>query len=631
MSDVASFIVKLIDKVTKPAKTMVGALKGVDKALKNLQHTSEFEGLDSFTDKLIDIGKKGVLVAGVLGVTVAGAITKSIGAMAVFLERARLGFKFLTGNAFDAGDAMGRAAKLATSLGLDFEFVTKNMMKMRAAQFSIGESEELIKMSSDLRAIGGDAQTVESTLRAITQIKGKGKLQAEELVQQLAESGVATTLVYKQLAMQLGKTEDEVRKLISAGKISADVGIKAIKGAIMEKVGEKELGTVGRAFAQNTAAGAIERLKGAPGLLFVRVAKQVGPAMDVVRSAIDQIRMQLTALDTSKFAAFFTGVVNLLPQAITLMGRFGDGFAEGFSSILDGFSSINIAGESQKQLWFTLGKTMAQAFGLALRFVQMLTDAVVFLQSPLGQFLIGFAAPVLLFPKFINGLSAVVKIARVFGTVWSTIGLALPSLGPLLAGVVRVFTVAIPAIVGAIGLVPLAIIAAVALAGLAIFHWWDDIKAFFKPAIAWMEDIGGKLIDAMVRGIMGALDSVGDSIASVCETIIDAVTGGLKISSPSKVMQQLGQFTSEGFALGIEGKTSRIDQAARASVAPAPAVRDGFGSAVATSAARAGDVHVTIRQITVNGGSGRPKEIGDAIAEALRSKMHGAIEAPSGG
>src|SRR5688500_388776 len=84
---------------------------------------------------------------------------------------------------------------MAEHLGLNVEDTVGSFKKLLAAQFEVGRAKELIAMGSDLQGIGANAEEVKRALLAITQIKSKGRLQAEEMLQ-LQEAGISAELVY---------------------------------------------------------------------------------------------------------------------------------------------------------------------------------------------------------------------------------------------------------------------------------------------------------------------------------------------------------------------------------------------------------------------------------------------------
>ena len=98
--------------------------------------------------------------------------------------------------------------------------------------------------AADLAAImpGDKNQTLERVTMALAQIKGKGKLQGEELTGQLAEAGLNTTLVKQQIAKSLGIKVSEVDKRMGKGEISSEVAIPAIQRAILAQLGTSKAG-----------------------------------------------------------------------------------------------------------------------------------------------------------------------------------------------------------------------------------------------------------------------------------------------------------------------------------------------------------------------------------------------------
>ena len=98
--------------------------------------------------------------------------------------------------------------------------------------------------AADLAAImpGDKNQTLERVTTALAQIKGKGKLQGEELTQQLAEAGLNTTLVKQQLAKSMGISVADVDKRMGKGEISAGVALPAIQRAILAQLGTSKAG-----------------------------------------------------------------------------------------------------------------------------------------------------------------------------------------------------------------------------------------------------------------------------------------------------------------------------------------------------------------------------------------------------
>ena len=96
---------------------------------------------------------------------------------------------------------------------------------------------------------------------------------------------------------------------------------------------------------------------------------------------------------------------------------------------------------------------------------------------------------------------------------------------------------------------------------------------------------------AFARGLARSKSFVSAAAASVAQAAVDAVEDTLKINSPSKVFQDLGSSTMEGFAVGIQDSAHMAtDAAAAAMQGAADAAVDVVGGeiAVGTDAAFAG-------------------------------------------
>ncbi|KVC82455.1 hypothetical protein WI76_09055 [Burkholderia ubonensis] len=119
------------------------------------------------------------------------------------------------------------------------------------------------------------------------------------------------------------------------------------------------------------------------------------------------------------------------------------------------------------------------------------------------------------------------------------------------------------------------------LLGLIIRNW-DGIIAFLTEMVSRFTTIGGQIIDGLVAGFTGGMNTLKTALHDVGESAITWFKEKLGIHSPSRVFAELGGFMSEGAALGIEGEQRSV---ARAALGLATAAMTGFGSpALATAA-----------------------------------------------
>lgn len=81
---------------------------------------------------------------------------------------------------------------------------------------------------------------------------------------------------------------------------------------------------------------------------------------------------------------------------------------------------------------------------------------------------------------------------------------------------------------------------------------------------AKMIELGKDLIRGMINGVKSMAGGLVDAAKGVVTGAVDSVKGFLGISSPSKLFKQLGIWTMEGLALGINEGGSRVQHAADA-------------------------------------------------------------------
>ncbi len=197
---------------------------------------------------------------------------------AAFAEQSRLALTLLTGSAGTAAKQFDLVRYEAQELGLDVEDTVHGFQKLLAAQFSIGKAKELLRMSSDLQAIGASAEQTKRAIIAISQIKNTGYLQGDEL-NQLREAGVSTELVYEALGKRLGKTTKELIAMQEKRQLAAEPVIESILEAVRKKTGVEKAGDAGKKFAESTLIGMMAALKARGQNFFIDVGDAILPGV----------------------------------------------------------------------------------------------------------------------------------------------------------------------------------------------------------------------------------------------------------------------------------------------------------------------------------------------------------------
>lgn len=107
-----------------------------------------------------------------------------------------------------------------------------------------------------------------------------------------------------------------------------------------------------------------------------------------------------------------------------------------------------------------------------------------------------------------------------------------------------------------------------------IGSWPGKIQSFFADAGSWLISAGQQIVQGLINGIGSMIGSAVAKAKELAGAVKNAVTGFLGIHSPSRVMNELGQYTGQGFADGLESQKEKITNVA-ADIAKS--VKDQFG------------------------------------------------------
>jgi tape measure domain-containing protein len=508
MANAATFSVQLKDLISGPARAAAGAIASIRKQFqasnqipgmkvgrgkggrfekvteagrfhKMFENMKGGDKFDEMAGKVSKVGLWAGTAAAGLAMAKAAAVglavvdfTKSVVDMAAFSETSKLAFMSLV----HSEEPYNRAIKLAEDYGLGLQDTAMNMQKLLAAQFKVGEAEELIKLTTDLRAIGSSAMQAESAIRAITQIKAKGKLQSEELVGQLAEAGVATTLVFKELSRLTGKSEEDVRGMLKKGAIGAELGIQAIKGAIMAKTNVSAAGEAGKGFADATLGGMLARLSAAPERMFKKIADSVDFILPRVKAVVKSIEVAIASITPGGgMTTFLDNMLHLLEMAVPMAIELGRGFTTGFAAISDAMG-VNMPIEELRERFYNFGQSMATVVKWGVYFAKMFIWVVEAVTTKSGMAVLAF----------VTIGSAVIKLATALGTLGTVFG---ATAGAGVLGKMGMFGTGLSMLANPFGLVIAGAIAAAAI----IWWFWDDIKEVFENiqiALGWKNNTG---------------------------------------------------------------------------------------------------------------------------------------------
>ena len=187
-----------------------------------------------------------------------------------FKENTLIAFQTLLGSREEAERMMREAVRFAAATPFETRDVVDAYQRLLTAGFKPVEIPVVLRGVGDLAAMKGfSKEIIDRVLLAFQQIRSKGRLQGEELLQ-LAEAGVPLGRVYEVLGRRLGVTAEQARKLQEAGRISADLGIVAVMEALRDSVSGGELGKLMDRTSQSIA-GLWSTLRSRPTELFMDV------------------------------------------------------------------------------------------------------------------------------------------------------------------------------------------------------------------------------------------------------------------------------------------------------------------------------------------------------------------------
>lgn len=274
-------------------------------------------------------GLGGGLIAGGAGAAaVAGAAY--VGGQALdavkLIESARMRLTTSLGSVERANREMKDAFKIAEKTVFDPDEMVMAMARL-ATYFKDDTTRRYILGSvADFATQSGmGTEGLNRAIKAITDIKSKGALQAEELKTQLGDLGLSGEEVKQEIAKLLnlkGKTDQErnekVMKLMQKGAVQAEVGIQAITTVMRKQAGGGKAG----AFSVKSAdslEGKISNIKKGLLTMFVMADIDKWPAMISLKKLLGDISA-LFASDSKTGAQMMSMLKFYTSGVVTILG-----------------------------------------------------------------------------------------------------------------------------------------------------------------------------------------------------------------------------------------------------------------------------------------------------------------------
>lgn len=157
--------------------------------------------------------------------------------------------------------------------------------------------------------------------------------------------------------------------------------------------------------------------------------------------------------------------------------------------------------------------------------------------------------------SFTELLSTATKAGEIFAFVMTGLVVAFG----LIVGAIVGAAAAIGGFITAIVAIPVIVAKATEAIGLFLVEAFKSARDFIM-SIDFV-GIGTSIMQGLANGIMAGGAAVLGAITSAVRGAINAAKGLLGIASPSKVFAELGEFTGEGFTMGIESENDNAHEA----------------------------------------------------------------------
>lgn len=165
----------------------------------------------------------------------------------------------------------------------------------------------------------------------------------------------------------------------------------------------------------------------------------------------------------------------------------------------------------------------------------------------------------------------------------------------------------------------------------------DALSRVSGPAGSAAALIGGAITSGLLNGIKLGKPRVGKGAEDIGEEVIDALKTKLDIHSPSRVTFKLGQFTTEGLALGMKANTAQVAKAGRdvgraAETGIGEGLRAIYGPKLASTLNTSGGAFGGVRKQAMNGAEGMKAFAlsAEAVQFAAGAAMSGVIALGAG-
>lgn len=453
----------------------------------------------------------------------------------------------------------------------------------------------LTEAAGNLNAVaGGNAETFKSVAMALTQTVGAGKLTTEnwnqiadaipgasgKLQEAMRQNGAfigdfrdamaegqITAEEFQQAIMQLGFTDAAVEAASSVSTIEGAVG--NLRSTIVDGI----TGVLTDSGGMEGITGFINGLNAA----FVSAGTFISPAVESISASLTSVKETFQNAFSPEQQAAISGffqtlggalisvpfgiiqtAVTVLAEGFKLLITAGAAVADFFNGLPDG---IIAAGESFDEFKASVGESLTEALNQATEWgsnvLTSMSDAASGAVEAASTFFSELPGKIEDFVT--DALDRIVTWgSNIVSQATETGGSFLTALGSQLSSIPGNVAAWIE---GAVQSVIVWGTNMVTQAGQKMTEMATTIKDRLLSLPGELLTIGQQIVQGLIDGISQGVSRVATAITNLATTAINTAKSALGINSPSYEFMRLGEYTAEGFAVGLKAGSSYIDDA----------------------------------------------------------------------
>jgi tape measure domain-containing protein len=417
---------------------------------------TNIKAADTGSKALVKLGAaSGVAFSGVN--LISGAVTSVASGIGNFaantvrlgagLESVQANFTVFLKSADKANELLAELNKFAAATPFTQNEIFGNAEKLLGFGFAADEVTDTLRRLGDIS--GGSADKLNGLVLALGQVRAKGKVQSDELLQ-FAERGVP---IFEALATALGTNVATAQELVTKGKVGFADLQKAIRtltdeGGLFNGVLEKQSQTFNGLFS--TLTGNFEQLQGKIGQLLLPALKELVIGVNSIVESIDEKAIGAAFSQFGQDIAPFVSEIRegISKNVVPALLAFRDVVVENADRVGEFFGKFNENGAAANFLKSVL-EVITIAFGGLIRTVAFAADAIGDFVSPIIDSLVpAFRNVTQLFTQVIDKFAELNTETPKAGGAFRSLGQAVAFFGDGISKSVELITRLISAIFG---------------------------------------------------------------------------------------------------------------------------------------------------------------------------------------